>query len=329
MATTIGFTYDLKSDHSLSAEAPEDALAEFDREETIVAVVEAIESGGHKVVRLGNVHQLLKRLPDPGVDIVFNICEGVGGRNRESEVPAILELYKVPYIGSDGLTLSLTLDKVMAKKVFMADGVPTPKYFVGRDGDVPAAKTMKFPLIVKPVHEGSSKGISEESIVSDKKALARQVRKIVGTYHQPALVEEFIRGGEFTVLVIGNEEPVALAPVQISIAGKLIAGDQVYTSRRLNNDEIQYVCPAKVTEALDRRLREVAVKAYQSVGCRDFGRVDIRTDTKGAAYVLEINPLPSVSVEDVFPMVAQAHGWTFKKLMVKIIDIGLKRYGLN
>jgi D-alanine-D-alanine ligase len=326
---TIGFTYDLKSDHAPDSSAPQDALAEFDREETIDEVVAAIECGGYKVVRIGNVHNLLKRLPDLGVDIVFNICEGVGGRNRESEVPVILDLYNIPYVGSDGLTLSLTLDKVMAKKVFTSDGILTPKYFVADGVRERALRGMSFPLIVKPLCEGSSKGISQDSIVKDKRSLWRQVKEVLRLYRQPALVEEFIHGGEFTVLVIGNDVPLALPPVQISIAGNLVAGDQVYTSRRLSNDEIVYVCPPKISKSLDKKLRDAAVDAYKAVGCRDFGRVDFRTDKKGTPYVLEINPLPSLSTEDVFPLTASAHGWSFEKLLSEIIKIGLERYGLN
>jgi D-alanine-D-alanine ligase len=308
----------------------QDALAELDAEETIGIVEDTLRSGGHEVVRIGHVRRLLERLPDLGVDIVFNICEGVGDRNRESEVPIVLDIFKVPYVGSDGLALGLTLDKVMAKKVFNADGVPTPKYFVANgsfhDRD---HRGMKFPLIVKPRHEGSSKGISEESIVADKLGLKKQIEKTVATYRQAALVEEFITGKEFTVLVIGNDEPLALAPVQIQICGKLDIGDLVYTSRRLTTDEVQYVCPAKISQALDRKLRDIAVRAYRSVDCRDFGRVDFRVDKKGRPYVLEINPLPSVSTEDVFPLIAKAEGMTYNKLMLKILDIAAQRHGLK
>jgi D-alanine-D-alanine ligase len=143
------------------------------------------------------------------------------------------------------------------------------------------------------------------------------------------LVEEFIHGGEFTVLVIGNQAPLALPPVQISIAGKMMAGDQVYTSRRVTNDEIRYVCPSEISKSLDKKLRDAAVAAYRSAGCRDFGRVDLRTDKKQTPYVLEINPLPSLSTEDVFPLIARAQGWTFEKLLGRIIEFGLERYGLN
>ncbi len=330
MGKRIGFTYDLQEDHRARKNLPDDAYAEFDREETIAIVCRAVESGGHKVVRIGHAKNLIRRVGNLDVDIVFNICEGSISRNRESEVPVLLDLYRIPFVGSDGLTLGLTLDKVMAKKAFIADGVPTPRYFIAdKEKDISRLGTMKFPLIVKPRHEGSSKGISDDSIVHNKKELKKQISAVVRLYHQSALVEEFVKGGEFTVLVIGNKAPVALPPVQISIAGNLEAGDLVYTSRRLTGTEIEYICPPKISKSLDKKMRDIAIKAYKSVDCRDFGRVDFRVDEKGRPYVLEINPLPSLSTEDVFPLIARASRMGYEELILKIIDFALKRYRLN
>lgn len=325
----IGFTYDLKTDHAWQEGQPEDAFAELDKEATIEGVRRALVSGGHEVVRIGHVRNLLRRLPDLGVDIVFNICEGLGNRNRESQVPVILDLYNIPFVGSDGLTLGLTLDKAMAKKVFFADHIPTARYFVADTGSFNGClDALKFPLIVKPNHEGSSKGISEDSIVHDKKSLKKQVDRIVATYRQHALVEEFIAGSEFTVLVIGNEKPKALPPVQIQILGNKDLGNLLYTSRRLSSTDVQYLCPADISGALDKKLRETAERAFVSVECRDFGRVDMRVDRRGRPYVLEINPLPSLSTEDVFPLVAKAAGLSYNQLIVRIVDVALRRYGL-
>ncbi|MDD5574154.1 MAG: ATP-grasp domain-containing protein, partial [Candidatus Omnitrophica bacterium] len=232
----------------------------------------------------------------------------------------------VPYVGSDGLTMSLTLDKAMAKKVFLSEGVATPKFFLADESyDFNNLDSMRFPFIVKPNHEGSSKGVSDSSVVSDRAALERQVAEMSRLYRQPALVEEFIRGGEFTVLVIGNREPQGLAPVQIQITGHLEAGDLIYTSRRLDGDDIVYVCPPKVDEMLRRKLCETAVRAYKAVGCLDFGRVDFRVDESGNPYVLELNPLPSLSSADVFPLIAQAEGMTYNGLILKIVDAALER----
>jgi D-alanine-D-alanine ligase len=327
MGKTIGFTYDLKSDHPPVAGVPPDHFAELDHEATIQEVVEALESGGHKVVRIGNIRNLLSRASElGGIDIVFNICEGMGNRNRESQVPVILDILGIPYVGSDGLTMGLTLDKAMAKKVFLSEGIATPKFFLADEHyDFDNLDSMKFPFIVKPSHEGSSKGVCEDSIVSDRAALERQVKETSRLYRQPALVEEFIRGGEFTVLVIGNKDPQGLMPVQIQITGRLQLGDLIYTSRRLDGDDIVYVCPPKVDEALRRELCDMAVRAYKAVGCLDFGRVDFRVDESGRPYVLELNPLPSLSSADVFPLIAQAEGMTFQGLILKIVDTALER----
>jgi D-alanine-D-alanine ligase len=324
----IGFTYDLKSDHSVAKDLPDDVLAELDREETILEIEQAIESGGYKVVRIGHVRNLLERVRgELNVDIIFNICEGLRTRNRESEVPIILDIFKLPYVGSDGLTMGLTLDKAMAKKAFVADRVPTPKYFVASPKDINIG-SMKFPLIVKPKHEGSSKGISQDSVVRNEKELKAQVSEIAALYKQDALVEEFISGTEFTVLVIGNKTPVAFEPVQIGVCGNVELGDIVYTSRHVTTDEIVYICPAKISKKLKEKIMRIAVLAYKSVDCRDFGRVDFRVDKKGNPYVLEINPLPSLSTDDVFPLIAKAHKSTYNEFILKIIDAALGRCNL-
>ena len=330
MSKLIGFTYDLKSDHpAASGSEPDDLYAELDREETIDEVCTALASGGYRTLRIGNGRQLCERIREAqGCDLILNICEGVGNRNRESQVPAILDLYQIPYAGSDALTLGLTLDKGLAKKVFLTDNVPTPKFFLaGPDTDFENLDGMRFPFFVKPSHEGSSKGISDRSIVADKASLKQQVEDIFRLYRQPVLVEEFIRGGEFTVLVIGNDKPRALAPVQIQIAGHLEAGELVYTSRRLEGDDIVYVCPAKISPELDRRMRSIAVRAYQSLGCRDFSRVDFRTNEQGEAFVLEVNPLPALTVDDVFPLIAKAEGMSYNDLILSIIQEALVRTG--
>jgi len=330
MGRSIGFTYDLKSDHAGRSDLPQDALAELDIEETVDGVARALASGGHRVERIGNAKKLLERLPGLDVDIVFNICEGLGPRSREAEVPTVLDLFGVPYVGSDGLTLSLTLDKAMAKKVFVADGVPTPRSFLANGKfSLKDLDGMRPPFMVKPCHEGSSKGISEDSIVHKKKDLPARIAEVNRQYHQLALVEEFIRGSEFTVLVIGNDTPQALEPVQIQIGGLCDLGELVYTWRRLSSTDIQYICPARIAAGLRRKLCDLSIAAYRAVDCRDFGRVDFRVDEKGRPYVLEVNPLPSLSEEDVFPPIARAHGWTYEGLLLKILDNALTRYGIR
>ena len=207
------------------------------------------------------------------------ISEGFKGRNRESQVPAILDLYNIPFVGADALTLGVTLDKTMAKKCFIADGIPTPRYFKATlDDNLFDLNTIGFPLFVKTLHEGTFKGITQSSRVENFKQLKKQVERICRDYKQPALVEEFIKGSEFTVGIIGNNPPVAMPVVQYAIDGQTTAGNGFYSYRHVVERSVEYICPAPIDEKLALRLQELAVRAYKSVDCRDFGRVDFRVN---------------------------------------------------
>jgi D-alanine-D-alanine ligase len=327
---TVGLTYDLKTDYEFKAGDPPDANAEFDAASTIEVITAAIESQGFKVKKIGNVSHLLDKLEHLGVDIVFNISEGVSGRNRESQVPILLEMAGVPFVGADALTLGVTLDKIMAKKIFLAEKLPTPKFFtVNSVEELADADHCKFPLIVKPRFEGSSKGLSENSRVTCMEELKKQAEFVINTYKQPALVEEFISGQEFTVAIVGNDPAQALPVVQIKIDGRLQLNDKFYTFARISSDRLEYVCPAKISAELKEKISGLALRAYQAVECRDFGRVDFRLDQEGRPYILEINPLPSLSTEDVFKLVAETVGSTYEEVIGRILNSALKRYNLD
>lgn len=330
MGKTIGFAYDLREDFPVKEGEPEDFNAEFDVNEIIDLAEEAIKSGGHKVVLIGNVNNLLKMLPDLSVDIVFNICEGRGSRNREAQVPVILETYGIPYIGSDGLTMSLTLDKVMTKKILISESIPTPHYLgISKMDDLINLDHMKFPMIVKLRNEGTSKGLSDKSVVHSKKELNNQAEFLFNTYdNSPLIIEQLIRGAELTVPLIGNSPVEVFPPIQISIKEQLDLGEMIYTFERITSPELKYVCPAKIGKRLEKKLYDLALRTYKAVDCLDFGRVDFRVDQKGDPYVLEINPLPSISTEDVFSMSPSVVGVDYNKTINKIIDAGLRRNGL-
>ena len=325
----IGLTYDIKDDWLPQEDDPTDINAEFDKPKTIQSVIAAIESGGYTVKIIGNFESLIKSIDALGVDIVFNICEGRTGRNRESQVPVLLEAKKIPYVGSDGLTLGITLDKVIAKKLFQNEGIRTPRFFEARKGDdLESLNEIGFPLIVKTRYEGSSKGITSSSRVVDLAGLKTQVAIINDRYGQPALVEEFIAGTEFTVAVIGDEEPDAMEPVQVSIDGKVELGEDFYTFDRIASDCLKYVCPADITDVLKEKLKEMAVEVYKCVDCKDFGRIDFRVDETERPYVLEINPLPSLDVEDVFNIFPKMYDSNYNEVINDVIGFALKRYGL-
>ena len=327
---TVGLTYDLKTDYQFKEGDPADANAEFDHPSTIDVIADAIAANGFKVERIGNAANLLDKLSSLKVDIVFNISEGLTGRNRESQVPILLEMAGIPFVGADALTLGLTLDKVMAKKIFIAEKIPTPKFFeVSSVDELVNLNHHKFPLIVKPRFEGSSKGLSESSRVETREELIKQVDYVVSAYKQPALVEEFISGQEFTVGLIGNDPAVDVLPiVQIKIDGKLKLNDKFYTFARITSDRLEYICPAKIPQELKKKIDDLALRVYKSVDCRDFGRVDFRVDQEGRPYVLEINPLPSLSTEDVFMLLAQNIGITYEQIIGRILESAIKRHNL-
>ena len=281
----VGLTYDLKTDYAFKENDPLDANAEFDHPGTIDVIANAFQNAGYQVKKIGNVASLLEKLHDLDVDIVFNISEGLSGRNRESQVPILLEMAGIPFVGSDSLSLALSLDKIIAKKVFIADGILTPKFVEIRSIDqIDAALPMKFPMFVKPRFEGSSKGLSESSRVETREELRRQVELIVTKYKQPALVEEFIRGTEFTVAILGTQSPEVLPVVQIKIDGELDLKDKFYTFGHITrSDAVEYIVPAPISAGLMKKISDVSLAAYSAIECRDFGRVDIRVDESGNA----------------------------------------------
>src|SRR3989338_2923902 len=327
---TVGLTYDLKTDYQFKEGDPEDANAEFDHPSTIDVIADAIVSNGFKINRIGNVNNLLEKLDSLKVDIVFNISEGLTGRNRESQVPILLEMAGIPFVGADALTLGMTLDKVMAKKIFIAEKIPTPKFFeVKNTQELANCDHCKFPMIVKPRFEGSSKGLSENSRVKDMEELKKQVEFVTNTYKQPVLVEEFISGQEFTVAIVGNDNPEVMPIVQIKIDGRYKLNDKFYTFARITSDRLEYRCPARISQELSKKISDLALKTYKAVECCDFGRVDFRVDNEGRPYVLEINPLPSLSTEDVFLLVAKTIGATYEQMIGRILDSAIKRHNLN
>jgi len=329
----IGLTYDLKTDYIFKENDPPDANAEFDHPSTIEVISNTLESLGYKIVRIGNVNSLLKNLDKiKKVDIIFNLSEGLIGRNRESQVPIILEMIGTPFVGSDGLTLGLTLDKLMTKKIFLSEGIPTPKFFEAKDAEsLENLDHLCFPLIVKPRYEGSSKGLSLESKVDNIAELKKRVDYIITNYHQSALVEEFICGTEFTVAIIGNDsDSLEVLPiVQIKIEGNLNLGEKFYTFGHIHSDSLQYICPAEISEKLKEKIEDLALRTYRVVECRDFGRIDIRCDYNENLYVLEINPLPSLSTEDVFSVIANYLNISYAEILDKILKSAFSRYGLN
>lgn len=331
----VGLTFDLRP-----KDYPGDLLAEHDTEETLSSIENALKKGGHKVIRLGSAKSLLKRLRTLKCDIVFNIAEGLpagrqglSGRNRESEVPVMLEAFGIPYVGSDALTLSASLDKVVSKKIFSYHKIPTPAYFECGDKDnITIPRGFKFPLIVKPRYEGSAKGIEPDSKAADSAAVKKKIKRIIEDYKQPALVEEFISGWEFTVGIIGNEEPEVLPVVQRHVESHTNLSSHIFEKAGIDKDDLTYREFLEIEPQLESRIKDYALTAFRGLDCRDFARLDFRISErllfhrKPAIYLLEINPLPSLARDDYFAMVAELLGISYDEMINRILDAAVRRY---
>ncbi|HMK51453.1 MAG TPA: ATP-grasp domain-containing protein [Thermodesulfobacteriota bacterium] len=329
MKLKVGITYNLKKDFSQRENQPIDFLEEFDAEETIDAIRKVLESEGHEVIKLGGDVGLIDRIRQASVDIVFNIAEGLQGRNREAHIPALLEFLNIPYTGSDPLTLSLTLDKAMAKRILMSQNIPTPRFKkIERMEDLDGLD-LRYPLFAKLCYEGSSKGVRLDSKILNPQSLEKKTKELLNIYGSPVLVEEFVKGPEFTVGILGNENPFVLGVMQIEITGKPLE-ESIYSLeiKREWEEKVRYHCPPSIDQNLLKKIEEVALRSYRALECRDVSRVDIRVGEDKTPYFLEINPLPGLSpVYGDLVIMARGMGWDYARLVKTIFHQALKRYG--
>lgn len=321
----IGFTYNVKR---VDTKGGNDSEAEYDAPETIDAIRDALESYGHVVVPLEATAELPRQLMDAPVDIVFNIAEGVSGRNREAAVPALCELMGIPYTGSDAATLSIALDKALSKRVLRQHGILTPEFQVMETGRERLSPKMKFPLIVKPNQEGSSKGVSAHaSVVDDEESLRQVVRELLERYRQPALIEYYIAGREFTVGLLGDKRPRVLPPMEIIFLDK--ANPRPVYDFQIKQEwekHVYYQCPAQLTPAELKSMERIARETFVALDCRDVARVDLRMDDTGDIYVLEVNPLPGLTPNySDLCLIASAANIDYRSLIGEILTGGLKR----
>lgn len=315
----IGFTYDLKDDY-LALGMSEHAVAEFDSQVTIGAIAGALESLGHAVDRIGHVRALAARLvAGERWDLVFNIAEGVAGFGRESQVPALLEAYGVPYTFSDPLVCALTLHKGMAKHVARGCGVPTPDFALVTKPEDAAAIDLPLPLFVKPVAEGTSKGVTEKSLVRTRAELLAACTDLLEEYRQPVLVEEYLSGREFTVGVLGTgADARALATLEVALREGADAGVYSYRNKAHWRQLVEYKLLAP--GPLRREVEDVALATWRCLGCRDAGRVDVRLDGAGRPQMLEVNPLAGLTPDHSdLPIMAQLSGMDYRTLIGEIL----------
>lgn len=320
----VGLAFNLKR---VDPRSGSDVDAEYDSPATVAAIREALEQLGHEVVEIEATPDLLSVLPVAELDVVFNIAEGLRGRNREAQVPAILELLDIPYTGSDPATLAITLDKGLAKRLVREAGLATPRArLLATVADVDQFD-LKFPVIAKPNAEGSSKGVTSASVCADIESLRRRIDEMTTQYGQVALVEEFLPGREFTVGVLGEHEPRALPPMEI-VFDESAGAHPVYTfGHKIETESgVHYEVPASVEAELGRALATLAIEVFNTLGCRDVARIDLRLDADGVPHFIECNPLPGLTPgwSDLC-QIATAAGMDYTSLIAEILAPALRR----
>ncbi|MFN4090935.1 MAG: D-alanine--D-alanine ligase [Alphaproteobacteria bacterium] len=322
----VGITYDLR-DVYLAEGWSEEETAEFDSPVTIDGIESVLAARGWTVDRIGHVRTLAARLvAGERWDLVFNIAEGMHGPGREAQVPALLDAWRVPYTFSDPMVLALTLDKGMTKRVVRDAGVPTADFaVVGEEADL-AAVRLPFPLFVKPVAEGTGKGVTAASRVGTAEALAAACRRTIARYGQPALVETFLPGREFTVGIVGTGRAAeAVGAMEILFGPTAEAHGYSFDNKERYEGRIDYRL-AEDDEA--RRAVEVALAAWRVLGCRDGGRIDLRSDAAGRPHFIEVNPLAGINPEKSdLVILARLAGWSYDRLLGRILDSCLARIG--
>ncbi len=321
----IGVTYDLRADYLAMGMSEEDT-AEFDSEVTIAALCSALSGMGLTPIRIGSVKHLIAKLAKgEQFDAVFNFCEGLKGVAREAQVPAILDIYDIPYVFSDPLTLALALDKGMCKRVVRDAGVPTVDFrVIERLADVKKVD-LAFPLFLKPVREGSGKGVGADSKVENARDLRRVAGALLAKFNQPVLVEEFLPGREFTVGIVGTGDDAAvLGASEIVPIGNWIGHGYGYENKEYSDDKVSVI---EADAENGKAAGEVALAAWRALRCRDGGRVDVRCDKDGKPHFIEVNPLAGLRPDySDLCLIASRKGINHAQLVAKIMAAFFKRH---
>ena len=311
--------------------APFDILAELDADKNVEAYANAMRERHYEVlIQEGNAH-LAEWLENVQPDICFNTCEGFVGESREAQVPAILEMLGLPYTGPTPLAAAITHDKPTTQRILSCYGLPVPCFQEFTSPNNKLRADMRFPLFIKPAHEGTGMGIHNDSIVRDEKHLRDRVAYVVDTYRQPAMVESYIEGKDITCGLVGNGDDVHFFPItEVDFSNYPAELEPIYGVLQKVDyaDYYKNKCPAPLGERLTEQIRQLTHKVFTTTGCRDFARVDFRMTDDGQPYILEINGLPGITPVSDLTLMAQAEGWTHSDLVRAVLDAGLKRYGL-
>ncbi len=319
-----GLTYDLRSDY-LAAGYGEEETAEFDRPDTINAIERALTSLGHRVERIGNAKSLTEKIcAGRRWDMVFNIAEGLHGIGREAQVPALLDLYEIPYTFSDPLVMAISLHKAMAKRVVRDLGIPTPAFaLIAEEADL-ADVNLPYPLFAKPVAEGTGKGVGSWSKIEDDASLREVCARLLRKFRQPVLLETYLPGREFTVGIIGTgREAEALGTIEVLLKNGAEEHAYSYINKERCEELVQY---RLVNDAMAEAAAATALAVWRGLGCRDAGRVDLRADAKGVPNFLEVNPIAGLHPEHSdLPIICSLRGIAYQELIRRIAVSALKR----
>lgn len=319
------------------SEPSNDIYAEWDDIDTIAAV-EAALATRHQVTLINADLDAFEKLRKLRPDLVFNIAEGLHSASREAQIPALLDMLQIPYTGSDPVTLGLCLDKQRTKEILKQHRVPTPRFWVVANPlEIP--RNLRYPLMVKPCLEGSSKGVTNNALVQNRKELVRQLEWITATYAQKAIIEEFLPGREFTVALLGNGTDIRVLPiVEINFASLPPGCNPIYSYEAkwvwdTEESPLQiFDCPARLEPFLQQQIEQLCRHAFNALGCRDWCRVDVRLDALGRPHVIELNPLPGIlprpEQNSCFPKAARAAGLSYTGMILQVVDLASQRYNL-
>ena len=333
----IAFLYNVRHNFSVSRDYRNQLEGDFDDPITTKWQIKHLKSLGFKILPIEaneKAYFKLFRLRKK-IDLVFNLAEGIYGKDRELQMPAMLEMLQIPYTGSSPLTHAFSLNKAKAKEIFLANNIPTAVFQSVDNLDFILKKELKFPVIVKPVAEGSSMGITNQSVVYDEISLKKQVKKILKVFNEPALIEPFLEGREFSISMLGNP-PVILPIIESNhkILPKKYLPLDSYEVKWFFEEEGHsdyLICPAKIDKKLENKIKKICYKVWEVLNVVDWCRIDIRCDRDNNPYVLEINSPagitpPEVSMTSYFPLSARTAGIDYKGLLKMIVETALKRY---
>ncbi|MDX9817656.1 MAG: D-alanine--D-alanine ligase [Desulfococcus multivorans] len=327
MTMTIGLTYDLRSEYLAQGYSALET-AEFDRDDTIAAIETTLRELGHRTERIGNGRRLVEALAGGRRwDLVFNIAEGLNGIGREAQVPAMLDLYGIPYTFSDPMVMSLTLHKGMTKHVIRDAGVPTSDFLVAESGADVRRVGFLPPYFIKPVAEGTGKGVSPASIIRDRSALVQACEEMIQDFRQAVIIEPYLPGREFTVGILGTGTVARiLGTMEVHLKDTAEPGVYSYVNKEECEARVVYRLVRALDDPVVAEAEDVALSAWRVLGCRDAGRIDIRCDAGGRPLFIEVNPLAGIHPQHSdLPIICNQLGFSYRRLVQAIVESAVVR----